>query len=895
VFSIRCEPISLGIHGEASELMHDRLLLVERTIELLFLFVALGSGPATGLIRDRRLRLATMPLLGFAIAACLLTTIAHFLTLATATWAILVPAAVISLVIAVVFARRLSAIGRKREVAVPAVMLLVSVTLALLPPISRGTDGPFALAVWDAWSYSQTSLYLQHHTIGTPLPAKMAHYDLDTLDGSIVNSPARIGTDAINASAATLFRTSTPESLTPLLAVLFGLLPVGIWLVVRGFGGSWKAAAVGSAFGVTPAILTAVEDTSLASLGGVVLVAPALFFFVRSRRHFIADAVVAGALGGGLVSVFSEFLPPFFIVVVCIGVVFGIAAVLRGAFRKWVGLAFLRIGVATITVFAIAPFSVHRALIYLSNLSGGVPWSADLPPRWLTVENVGSWSFGIRNLYELPTPISSGAALGFFVYFPAVLALIVLIGIVRLRIMGVFVAVPILAASALGIYTYRHNQFGHCQYCLWKALTFTIPFLAMGLALGIERLWRGRGKGRMIVYQRFLVTSITIVTLVAIGKADNGLIQLTKSSGAFCPCGFGSLHQRLDRIPSRLPILIEGTDSVTHPTFTLNAAYFAARGQKRTILWDAGYPALAYLITSVPDAPLYYAPDYEYVLTPFEDVRSGRRLLGHYGALALMRRAPIDVVVSRVSPTGPGWTVGNTKIPQGSGPFTLRVSSKRARDAAITLTLKRLGINESSLTFASEQRQLETIATSRNKVCIDVHLNRGATIIGATPSPYYPSAAPLPNELAITGIKAVPGRCGRGHSVEPFTFQDGWFPTEEPQDQANFNWMGSIGAIEVGTPGTRRPRATIRAQVMSFLRWRWVDAWLGGKRIASFQVSPKRQTDIKIIIPPGEGTARLFFSTRPGAESASILTPGDTRLISVRFSRVSIRASRTTS
>src|SRR5450759_4902842 len=160
--------------------MHERLLLVEHTIALFVLFAAIGSGPATWLIRDRGLRLATMPILGFALVVCLLTSVAHFFTMATATWVVLVPAAVVSLAAAVVLARRRAATGRTREVAIPAAVFLVGVTLALLPPILRGTQGPFALSVWDEWGYTHTSLYLQHHTTGTPLPAGVVRTDVST-------------------------------------------------------------------------------------------------------------------------------------------------------------------------------------------------------------------------------------------------------------------------------------------------------------------------------------------------------------------------------------------------------------------------------------------------------------------------------------------------------------------------------------------------------------------------------------------------------------------------------------------------------------------------------------------------------------------------------------------
>ena len=868
--------------------MHERLLLVERSIELLLLFTAIGSGPATGLISDRRLRLATMPILGFALSTSLLTTIAYFLPLATATWVVLVPAAVASLAVTIVLARRREATGRTREVAVPAVVLLIGVTLALLPPLIHGTQGPFALAILDEWGYADTSLFLQHHRVGDVLPAGVVRTDVAISNGSgLAKGNTRIGVDTVNASAATLFGSDTAESLAPFLAVLFGLFAVGVWLIVSGLGGSWQAAAFGSALSLTPAILTMVEDTTLGNLAAGVLAAPSLFFLLRSLRGSIADAVVAGALLGGLVAVYPEFLSPLFIVAACCAVVFGIDRARRGALREWVRLAVPRIGVAAVTALVIAPYAASRAFHYLSTLTGGdTGWSNGLPPRGLNVENVGSWAFGVHDLYAMSTFSAQPALrLAFSIYFPVVLAIVVLVGIGRLRISGVFVAAPILAAWTLGFFAYRKYQAGHCEYCLWKSFTFMIPFLAVGLAFGIERLWHSAGSRGAVFLQRALVAAVAVLALAAIGNSDRRLVERTLSTGAFCPCGLDDIGQRLDRLPSRSPVLIEGVDLMSHPTFTLNAAYFGARGHQRTILFDAGWPAIAYLVTTEA-APSYYSPDYGYVLTPFENVRSNRTPLGRYGLLLLERRAPIDVVVS-----APGWTVSDTapRIPQGSTPFRLRVSSKKAMDAAITVTLVRpTGNAASTLTFRSGRRRIETVATNHSDVCVNVHLRKGSTSIDATPN-FGPLSVQPPNPLGLSAIKAVPGRCGTGRPVVPLSLDDGWFPVEQPANGSVFRWMDSSGTVAVGTPGTPRPSVRIGAQATSFHRDRRLDVWFGEKRLASFEVSQTKATKIAFVVPPGRGVARLLLVATPLADPASIVSPTDTRFVSVSLSHLSIQ------
>lgn len=870
--------------------MHERLLLVEHSVALLLLFTAIGSGPATGLIHDRLVRLATMPILGFALAASLLTTAAPFLTMATATWVVLIPAAIVSLAITLVLARRRPGAGRLREIAIPAAVLLVGVTLALMPPVFRGTQGPFSLYVWDAWGYTGTSLFLQHHSTSDLLPAGVARTDVTMWYGAKSTSGGqRIGVDAVNASAATLLRSDTGATLAPLLAVLFGLFPVAVWLITRGLGASWQAAAFGSAFGLTPAILSLVEDTTLGNLAGGVLAAPALFFIVRSVRGSVADAIVAGALIGGLAAVYPEFLVPLLIVAACVGLVFGLDRVDHGALRKWVRLGATRVGIAAVTTIVVAPVAISRAIQYLSSRTSDGPWTISLPLRYINVENVGSWLFGLRHLYEMSSTSALPAShLAFAIYFPVVLAIVVFFGIARLRVLGVFVAAPILVAGTLGVLAYQEFQAGRCEYCLWKSLTFMIPFLAVGLAFGLERIWHGTGTQGFVFLRRGLAASIAIVALVAIGNSDKKLVQTTRSVGNFCPCELRDLGKRLDRLPSRAPILIEGTGAMPQPYFIVPAAYFAVRGHKQPVHFDVGTPptfGVAYLGLTPDSAVPYYSPNYGYVLTPFMDVRSNRTPLGRYGPLLLERRAPIDVVVSPF-----GWAVDNTapRIPWVSRPFRLRVSSRKAVDAAITISLARPTGGTSTLTFASGPKQLKTIATNRSEVCVNVHLRKGSTDIEATPV-LDQLTVQVRKELGLAAIEAVPGRCGTGRLAAPVSFYDGWFPVEQHGDGSSFRWMASVGTIEVGTPGTPRPSVRIDAQATSLVRRRRVDVWLGEKRLASFDVPPTPATKITVVVPPGRGVARILLIASPAAEPASIVSPSDSRLLSIALSDISIR------
>jgi len=372
----------------------------------------------------------------------------------------------------------------------------------------------------------------------------------------------------------------------------------------------------------------------------------------------------------------------------------------------------------------------------------------------------------LHHIYEM-SAISAlpRLQLVFAVFFPIVLAVVVVFGIARLRVLGVFVAAPVLVAVTLGIFSYHRFQSGHCEYCEWKAFTFMIPFLAVGLAFGVEWIWRGHGPRSAVYLQRVLAASIAILALAAIANADRNLIQATRSLGAFCPYQLRDLGKRLDRLPSKSPILIEGTGAMPLPFFMTPAAYFATRGHKEPVLFDAGTPpwGVDYLGLISETAGSYYSPSYRYVLTSFEDVRSNRTPLGHYGPFLLAQRAPIDVVVSPNQ-----WAVDNTapRIPWVSTPFTLRVSSPRTEDASITFSLARPAGGGSTLTFASGPQRLEQISTSPSEVCVNVHLAKGSTDIVATPAldpPIAPKPQQLTKELGLAAITAAPGPCGAGH------------------------------------------------------------------------------------------------------------------------------------
>src|SRR5262249_20671992 len=127
----------------------------------------------------------------------------------------------------------------------------------------------------------------------------------------------------------------------------------------------------------------------------------------------------------------------------------------------------------------------------------------------------------------------------------------------------------------------------------------------------------------------------------------------------------------------------EGTSAMQVPPFMLPAVYYALQGHGVGIAFDAVSPAPAYLGVAAQAAD-YYTPSYDYVVTPFMDVRTGRSVIGRFGPFVLERRAPLDPVLSSST-----WSLprAGKRVPSFGTPFDVRIASDRTTNAALMLRL----------------------------------------------------------------------------------------------------------------------------------------------------------------------------------------------------------------
>jgi hypothetical protein len=244
---------------------------------------------------------------GSAIAAIVLLSVALAVPMRIAAWGVLLPLAVGSLGIALVLERG-SLEQLSREAIIPASLAVVGLALADAAAIARGTVGPISLAIFDAWDYIPMDAWLQFHTTRDHVSQRTTNL-VDLFGSNVATGHVRIGISAVNAAFASLFGAHPDETHLAFLAILFSLIPAGIWFLARSLGAGKPASAFGATFGLSASIFTLVADSTLGNLYALVIAPTAVVLAIhglvmRSKRELALGAVVLA----GLVAVYPEFL-----------------------------------------------------------------------------------------------------------------------------------------------------------------------------------------------------------------------------------------------------------------------------------------------------------------------------------------------------------------------------------------------------------------------------------------------------------------------------------------------------------------------------------------------------------------------------------------------------------
>ncbi len=721
--------------------------------------------------------------------ASVLTSAAYVMPMKTAAWMLLLPATVASCVLA--FRVRPKTLGHDlREVAVPAALVCVGLILALLPVALRDTVGPSALEINDSAYYIEGDLWLRDHSLRNALPANVADA-LSLANGyGSTRTSARLGVNVTNSAASVLFVASPDETQLALLGALYALLPATIWFAARLLGVGRLPAAVGAFFGLSPAILNLVNDSALANLAGLLLAPAALVLGARGLvRGGTSTLALAAILSAALTAVFPEFLPPL-LLTGAVGAATLVAwrIVQRDFQARWLLALGGRAVLLTVGVVALAPVAIQRAAVYFFSLFSNAiaPALENLPPRSITLENGGAWAFGILHIYELPQfDLLSKPETAFFVILPILLSVVVLWGILGKGAQGAFFVLgPVVVSLLLGLYLYNKYGGNRCEYCAWKSFTLILPFLGLGIALGLQRLMPLLRRGGFAKAIAVGMVFFVLLGAVAMVRADAKLATTQYHSPAIVPTDLREIAEQVEELPKPATVLLEGEDASARPAFTLPPAYYLlSQVQGTRISFNATIPSAAYLIGYVETDEAwqtnnkYYTTDYSYVVTPFPGLRSQREPIAQQGSYGLFRRAPIDVGITDTS-----WVwdpdEGNEAIPWVYQPFKLRVSSEQSGPIALSLLLSKTKGDRSTLSLDLDGEKLPVTRSSQgSRLCFDVPIEKGLTILDAkprklksTPDPVTPPITflseneplpPPPKILGLSAVKAEPGRCSK--------------------------------------------------------------------------------------------------------------------------------------
>jgi hypothetical protein len=881
----------------------EGLQVIALGIGYLVIFGAVGLGPAVVLARTAETRLLLAPALGLSIAASALTTASLLMPMHTAAWAVLVPAAVISVIVAVWQLQRDRAIAAKGT-AIAAAFVAAGLLLAAAPALDRGTAGPFGLGVYDAWGYVQTDLWLQGHSLLDDPPADAGRWDLSLAYGhALTEDDTRIGVSVVDAAGASLFGLRPDETLFAFLAMLFALVPATVWIVARRLGAGPVGAAVGACFGLSPAVFTLVGDSALANLIAVVLAPLALLFAVLGlESRDVRELVLAGILIAGLASVYPEFIPPLALSGAVAVTVLTVRRPRRSRAREILRGLLIGLGLLVGVAVVLAPLSAFRAYAYLSRIGGDSPLFAGLPKRFMTFENSGAWAFGVLHIYQLQRfDLLSHSKIVLAVALPIALAVLVGIGALRNARTIALVLVPVVVPIALGLLAYDRYQSGQCEYCLWKSLTFMLPFLGVGLALGLDAVWRFRWWRPA---WRIGAAGLALLAVAVLVRTDAKVARALAHTPAAGVTALRKLDDSDVPIPDHSEVLVEGAEATYAPKWSVPEAYYAARSldDARPALPLARDDALYLGAGAGTPAGRFYDPHYRYVLSAFPGVRSDRKPLAIRGAYGLFRRAPTDVAVVGAS-TALDPAAGRDAMPWLLSPVQLWISAERAQRVGVLLRLRHGEKTRPLLQLSEVGNPLTTFhSRDRLEVCAEVSLAKGLTILTAEPDfpPQPPPGRateedPLPAPPKLLGIGAIDikPRCPSSVSegIRLVRFGRGWYAPERDVSGAAVRWMGSQAKLTFGAEDTPRPALVITARTAALIRQRLLSVLINGRLQQRVRVPPfsRGSTRLSVAVPAGRGPVTITLSAIPGAESATRVTPGDTRMLAIEFSELDVR------
>lgn len=683
--------------------------LVVKELVLLGLLGVLGSGLTMQLraaaIPGGRLLLA--PAFGLAVACALLVTVNFFIPLRTTLWTVLVPLCVMSVIAAVRAHRRPGwELGRQdfHGLLVAAVLVVAGLLLYSQPLDARMSPGPVSYGIFDSPEYVTFYRGFAEHTNRQPLSTATGDYGSAKYDGAAWpptwDLTLRVawglkwqhsGSNALPAAVAAGLSWRPWRTQAPFMLVLLLACSVGAAGLARAISRHWWPALLAGAATGGSTLYSLQADGSQALMAGIAMVTAVLALSVILMRSFSWTVLLLlGLTLAGIQSAYPEILP------FCVGGL-GLAVVadgLRSRSRRTRPLI-RRALVATLLLGAacllLAPRSAFWTIEYYRLQLAG---EAGLTPGNIYTFNTRgllSWLLQTRDFYEVAfgAPGRRHGAL-----LDLALPVALLLGPVLVFVLRRGAGRTLLAFAVVALVYAAYARYSvDCTYCEQRTLLPLAPLIAVALWAGIAEICRHPGR------LRIAGTILGTVAALASGTAMIRTLDRVQDNGVMASPRLTTVLDGVARIDG--PINLEGFGAVPYEAWaeqptTYEAVREATSERVSTAAAANEYGGFHYSGTRAP-ADDSFDPQYEYVLSRFAAVQTGREEILRSGPMLLSRRAyPFDVTIARGVATAPeridpGGTafVQDPQAPSliDKGALQLWVSAASAQPAFVRLVL----------------------------------------------------------------------------------------------------------------------------------------------------------------------------------------------------------------
>lgn len=713
--------------------------LLARELTITLVVAAIGAPLALALpVRDRVVRVALAPALGFALTVCILMAASVVMTMTVAAWVVLLPLLVLSLVLLGIKLKRHGITGHLND-ARSALLTLGPLAAAVTIPFNyilygRFSLGPVAYRVGDIAGYlgeaiaSKTNLSVGLRADPSCIDFAKCYWVHISDQGQQVGTSVFLGA----LTELTNWRVVDTQSSFFITLVIVGAL--SSFALVRYITSSnlistcyaWLA---GMLFAGALVIHLFLEGSQSAIAGLAILPATLLIAQLFYRARSIKMALFLGLAFAAYLYLYPIYVPILVIsgLLLLVGVyLWRKLSGVRTALTERKGSLLRSLLVAVIACAVFAPVAIERAprMLTLLEKIRKDPASFSFPNYDLPLHSALGWLLQLREIYFLPRTSEGSLAQWLLIYLaPLVLVAIASYGAVHFKRARYLLVVPAVAI-AVNVLSGTSES---CSYCVYRNLLIVMPVVAILTAVGLLALARS---GNSYIRLAGVVLTVTFIVLVGFrskvvteraiedayvpGRDVAHLAEKMRGLGGVDIEGIGQSPKALIELPTTYYEVYEITGEL--PSMDVEAndanglAYFGGPRPNRFLSRQEGRG--------------FFLPNYRYVLTRLGSIKTARRTLDSSGPYALERvSGPLDIsITSGVAVdqdtrdrAGHAWV---------QGPLIFLITNRdrrprRPREASVRLSFER------EVPFrVSEPRTavLKNLTRTRSEVCVQLVL-----------------------------------------------------------------------------------------------------------------------------------------------------------------------------